>query len=89
MPVITLASVKGGVGKTSALLSLAAAFTAIGGITEANILSGIKAARAAAEYVFVDLPGVSSKLTLLGLARSDLVIVPVQALLGAGMEDAQ
>jgi len=113
MPVITLASVKGGVGKTSALLSLAsdfalsgssvtvldadpnghagrigakmakrldgAAFTAIGGITEANILSGIKAARAAAEYVFVDLPGVSSKLTLLGLARSDLVIVPVQA----------
>lgn len=113
MPVITLASVKGGVGKTSALLSLAsdlalsgnsvtvldadpnghasrigakmakrlngAAFNAIGGITEANILASIKKARAEADYVLVDLPGVSSKLTLLGLARSTLVIVPVQA----------
>lgn len=113
MPVITLASVKGGVGKTSALLALASdlavsgsnvfvldadpnghasrigarmtkrldgvAFAALGGITEANILASIKKARTEADYVLVDLPGVSSKLTLLGLARSDLVIVPVQA----------
>ncbi len=113
MPVIALASIKGGVGKTSALLSLAsdlalsdcsvivldadpnghasrigakmakrlngATFTAVGGVTEANILSSIKKARSEADYVFVDLPGVSSKLTLLGLARSTLVIVPVQA----------
>ena len=113
MPVVTLASVKGGVGKTSALLALTsdfalsgsrvtvldadpnghasrigvkmakrldgAALTVVGGITEATILASIKAARAEAEYVFVDLPGISSKLTLLGLARSDLVIVPVQA----------
>lgn len=113
MPVIALASVKGGVGKTSALLSLASdlvlsgsrvsvldadpnghasrigakmakrlngsAFSATGGVTEANILATIKQARTEVDYVLVDLPGVSSKLTLLGLARSDLVIIPVQA----------
>ncbi|WP_207462173.1 ParA family protein [Azospirillum sp. SYSU D00513] len=113
MPVITLASVKGGVGKSTALLSLASdialsegsvavldadpnghasrigakmakrlsgvTFSSTGGITEANILASIKKARAEADYVFVDLPGVSSKLTLLGLARSNLVIIPVQA----------
>jgi chromosome partitioning protein len=114
MAVITFASIKGGVGKSTGLLALAsdlalseagrvvvldadpnghasrigakmakrlsgAAFTSTGGITEANILASIKAARAEADHVFVDLPGVSSKLTLLGLARSDLVIIPVQA----------
>lgn len=113
MPVITLASIKGGVGKTSTLLALAsefalndhrvtvldadpnghagrigakmakrlngAAFSAVDGVSEANILARIKQARTEADYVFVDLPGVSSKLTLLGLARSDLVIIPVQA----------
>jgi len=111
MTVITLASVKGGCGKTSTVLALAselaangkrvivldadpnghasrigakvvkrlsgAPLRAVGGITEANILAEIKAARADADYVLLDLPGVSSKLTLLGLARSSLVIIPV------------
>lgn len=54
-------------------------FSITGGITEANILASIKSAKATADYVFVDLPGVSSKLTLLGLARSDLIVIPVQA----------
>jgi len=114
MAVITFASIKGGVGKSTGLLALAsdlalhgwgivtvldadpnghasrigakmakrlngAAFTAIGGITESNILASIKQAHSAADYVFLDLPGVSTKLTLLGLARSNLVVIPVQA----------
>lgn len=112
MRVISLASIKGGVGKTTAALALASdlamegatvavldadpnghtarigakmvkrlpegSLTVVGGVTEDSILSEIKKARAAVQYVFVDLPGVSSKLTLLGLARSDLVVIPVQ-----------
>src|SRR5690349_21868813 len=111
MPVIALASIKGGAGKTSTALSLGADFalngskteildcdpnghasrvgikvakrveglTVKGGITEATILSEIRRARDAAEWVLIDLPGVSSKLTLLGLTRADLVIVPCQS----------
>jgi chromosome partitioning protein len=113
LPVVTLASIKGGVAKTSTALALAAdlalngrrvalldadpnqhaarigakvvrrigadAFAVVGNITEINILAEIRQARSAADFVFVDLPGVSSKLTLLGLTRSDLVIIPCQA----------
>lgn len=112
MAVITLATTKGGSGKTTAVLAIAADLAAAGlstlildadpnqhaarigakiakrvdrdqlrirgGLTEANILAEIKKARAEATYVFLDLPGVSSKLTLLALTRSDLAVIPVQ-----------
>lgn len=111
--VITFASIKGGVGKTTGLLALASdlamsgaraaildadpnghasriggkiakkltggALSIVGGLTEKTILREIKTARAAADFVLVDLPGVASQLTLLGLARSDLVVIPLQA----------
>jgi chromosome partitioning protein len=113
MPIVALASVKGGAGKTSALLALAAelalegqrveildadpnghaarigariakrldgtAFRIAGGVSESTILSEIRRAKGEASWVFVDLPGVSSKLTLLGLTRADLVVIPCQA----------
>jgi len=112
MPLITLASIKGGAGKTTAALAIAselalsgrkvtildadpnghahrigtrmarklgnAPLIVHGGITETNILASIKAAKAEAEMIILDLPGVSSKLTLLGLARTDLAVIPVQ-----------
>src|SRR5689334_14906409 len=112
MPVVALASVKGGAGKTSATLALAADMASdgarvevldadpnghasrvgtkvakrleaarlymTGGVTEANILAEIRRAKGTADWVFVDLPGVSSKLTLLGLTRADLVVIPCQ-----------
>src|SRR3954447_6086366 len=113
MPIVALASVKGGAGKTSALLALAAelalegqrveildadpnghaarigariakrldgtAFRIAGGESESTILSEIRRAKGQASWEFVDLPGVSSKLTLLGLTRADLVVIPCQA----------
>jgi chromosome partitioning protein len=112
MPIIALASVKGGAGKTSATLALAADLASdgarvevldadpnghasrvgakvasrletaqlrvTGGVNEANILVEIRRAKGAADWVFIDLPGVSSKLTLLGLTRADLVVIPCQ-----------
>jgi chromosome partitioning protein len=113
MPIIALSSVKGGAGKTSAVLALAADLAAdggkveildadpnghasrigtkvarrldgshlriTGGLIESTILGEIRRAKESAEWVFVDLPGVSSKLTLLGLTRADLVVIPCQA----------
>jgi chromosome partitioning protein len=112
MPVIALASVKGGAGKTSAALALAADIASdgarvevldadpnghasrvgakiasrmetaqlrvSGGVIEANILTETRRAKGSADWVFIDLPGVSSKLTLLGLTRADLVVIPCQ-----------
>jgi chromosome partitioning protein len=55
-----------------------AGFAVMPKITEENILAEIRTAKGASDFVIVDLPGVAAKLTLLGLTRSDLVIVPVQ-----------
>lgn len=113
MAVVTLASIKGGAGKSSTVLALASDLAldgrkvvildadpnqhaarigakitkrigaswlaVVGGVGENTILAEIRKARADYEFVFVDLPGVSSKLTLLGLTRADLVIIPCQA----------
>jgi chromosome partitioning protein len=112
MPLIAFASTKGGAGKTSGCLAVAADLAldghsveildadpnqhaarigakigrrigdklrVVGKITEENILNEIKAARQTARWVLLDLPGVSSKLTLLGMSRADLVIVPCQS----------
>jgi chromosome partitioning protein len=116
MPIISLASGKGGCCKTTTALGLGLEF-ALGGarvalldadpnqhaadfyaayqkkkpalpegasfvltpkVTEANIFESIRKATDSADYVIIDLPGVASKLTLLGLTRSRLVIIPVQ-----------
>jgi chromosome partitioning protein len=64
--------------RTKQALPEGAGFAVIPNITEGSILAEIRAAKAAVDFVIVDLPGVAAKLTLLGLTRSDLVIVPVQ-----------
>lgn len=47
-------------------------------VSEADIYEQIRSARAAADFVILDLPGVASKLTLKGLTKSHLVLIPVQ-----------
>ncbi len=64
--------------RTEQVLPEGAGFAVIPHITEDNILSEIRTTKATVDFVIVDLPGVAAKLTLLGLTRSDLVIVPVQ-----------
>ena len=64
--------------RTKQALPEGASFAVAPNITEDNILLEIRTAKAVADFVLVDLPGVAAKLTLLGLTRSDLVIVPVQ-----------
>jgi chromosome partitioning protein len=64
--------------RTKQVLPERAGFAVTPNITEDNILSEIRTAKAAVDFVIVDLPGVAAKLTLLGLTRSDLVMVPVQ-----------
>jgi chromosome partitioning protein len=64
--------------RTKQALPEGAGFAVASHITEDSILSEIRTARAGADFVIVDLPGIAAKLTLLGLTRSDLVIVPVQ-----------
>lgn len=50
-----------------------------GGITESAIVPTIDAERAARQFVIVDLEGTASRVVSRAIARSDLVLVPMQS----------
>jgi chromosome partitioning protein len=51
----------------------------IGGVTESRIVPVIDAERAERQFVLVDLEGTASRMVSRAIARSDLVLVPMQA----------
>lgn len=110
MPVISLVSSKGGVGKTTSAVVLAGEFAAAGRkviLIDADpnrplqawsnlkilpetlrlmiddsaetIIDTIEEARAAADFVIVDLEGTATDRIGFAIARSDLVLIPLQS----------
>lgn len=51
----------------------------IGGLTESRIVSAIDEERRARQIVIVDLEGTASRMVSRAIARSDLVLIPMQA----------
>jgi chromosome partitioning protein len=51
----------------------------IGGVTESRIVPVIDAERAERQFVIVDLEGTASRMVSRAIARSDLVLIPMQA----------
>lgn len=51
----------------------------LGGVTESRIVPVIDAERAERQFVIVDLEGTASRMVSRAIARSDLVLVPMQA----------
>jgi chromosome partitioning protein len=56
-----------------------AGFTVIPRVTEENIYNIVDQQRDAADFLFYDLPGVGARLITYALARSQFVVVPMQA----------
>lgn len=107
-PILSIASAKGGVGKTTLAVGLGTdlalegyrvtlfdcdnnqhatafarkatmpTFGVIGDISEENLLKQIKQASATADLIILDLPGVTSRLVMMGLAKSTFVLIPCQ-----------
>ena len=72
MPVIVIASPKGGVGKSTCAVLLASEFARMG----ADVT--IRGADGDGKIVIVDLEGVASQLVSRAISQADLVIVPMQ-----------
>ena len=105
-PIVSFASAKGGVGKTTLAVGVgtdlalegyrvtlidcdnnqhASAFArkaeipkfqVIGDMTEDNLLGQIKKSVVASDLIILDLPGVTSRRVMMGLAKSDFVMIP-------------
>ena len=53
-------------------------FRVIGDMTEDNLLSQLRTAATDADLIILDLPGVTSRLVMMGLAKSSFVLIPCQ-----------
>ncbi|MGB4947008.1 MAG: ParA family protein [Candidatus Competibacter denitrificans] len=108
VPILSIASAKGGVGKTTLAVGLGtdlalegyrvtlfdcdnnqhattfarkatvSTFEVISDVNEENLLGQIKKASATADLIILDLPGVTSRLVMMGLAKSTFVLIPCQ-----------
>jgi chromosome partitioning protein len=56
-----------------------AGFTVLSNVTEENILAQLRAVRDGVDLVFLDLPGVTSRLNMMALQKSNFVLIPCQA----------
>lgn len=56
-----------------------AGFTVMSNVTEENILAQLRAVRDGVDLVFLDLPGVTSRLNMMALQKSNFVLIPCQA----------
>lgn len=107
-PILSIASIKGGVGKTTLAVGLGTdlaldgyrvtlidcdnnqhatafarkadvpRFQVTGDMTEENLLGQIKKSALASDLIILDLPGVTSRLVMMGLAKSTFVLIPCQ-----------
>ncbi|WP_207460997.1 ParA family protein [Azospirillum sp. SYSU D00513] len=53
-------------------------FTVVPNVGEENIIGEIRNARSGCDFLILDLPGVASRLTILGIGKAAFVVVPCQ-----------